>query len=142
VASYVYDALGRRTAKQMGSVRTRYLYDLSGHVVTELQTAPPPGYTGWTVGYVYLNGQLLAQYSNGTTYFAHKDHLGSTRVLTPYPYAGAAYESYDYLPFGEQTAGGIATKHKIHRQRTRRGERPRLLRRPLLRKLNGEISFA
>jgi RHS repeat-associated protein len=97
----------------MGSVRTRYLYDLSGHVVAELQTAPPPGYTGWTAGYVCLNGQLLAQYSNGTTYFAHKDHLGSTRVLTPYPYAGAAYESYDYLPFGEQTAGGIATKHKF-----------------------------
>jgi RHS repeat-associated protein len=55
-----------------------------------------------------LNGQMLAQYSNGTTYFAHKDHLGSTRLLTKVDQS--VQEGSDYLPFGEGIAcGGAAT---------------------------------
>jgi RHS repeat-associated protein len=46
-----------------------------------------------------------------TTYFVHKDHLGSTRILSTV--AGGVYDSMDYLPFGEQIAGGSGSTHKF-----------------------------
>jgi RHS repeat-associated protein len=46
---------------------------------------------------------------NSTTYFAHRDHLGSTRLLTNQ----SVYDSLDYLPFGEQIAGATGTTHKF-----------------------------
>jgi RHS repeat-associated protein len=63
------------------------------------------------VGYLYFAGQLLAQYSNSTTYFIHKDHLGSTRLLTAMD--KSVNDSMDYLPFGEQIAGSTGTTHKF-----------------------------
>ncbi len=80
-ACYLYDALGHRVEKQTGSAYVDYVHDLDGNVVTEYCTNCS-GYTGWTEGYVYLGGSLLAQYAQGTTFFAHSDHLGSTRLLT------------------------------------------------------------
>jgi len=47
---------------------------------------------------------MLAQYDGvlgaggATTYFAHTDHLGSTRVLTTV--TATLHESYDHYPFG------------------------------------------
>jgi RHS repeat-associated protein len=41
----------------------------------------------------------------------HKDHLGSTRVMTKPD--KTVYDSIDYLPFGEQLAGGTGTSHKF-----------------------------
>ncbi|HEX7958646.1 MAG TPA: hypothetical protein VF493_01930 [Terriglobales bacterium] len=38
-----------------------HLYEIDGSLVTEITT-------GWAVGYVYFNGQLVAEYRNGTTY--------------------------------------------------------------------------
>jgi RHS repeat-associated protein len=58
-----------------------------------------------------MNGQLIAEYTAGTTYFVHKDHLGSTRLMTKVD--GTVYDSMDYLPFGEQIAGGTGTSHKF-----------------------------
>ncbi len=97
-ACYSYDAIGRRIEKATGSTYRDYLYDLAGNVVTEY-CAPCSGFTGWNVGYVYLGGQMLAQYSNATTYFAHPDHLGSTRLLTALNQS--VVQNLDYLPFGE-----------------------------------------
>jgi RHS repeat-associated protein len=54
----------------------------------------------------YVNGRLLVQYANGTTYFVHQDHLGSTRLLSNYPTPTIA-ESDDYYPFGESGSGII-----------------------------------
>src|SRR6266851_1680879 len=71
-----YDAVGHRVTKTVSGAWRDYLYDTSGNVVAETTSG------GWNVGYAYLGGQLLAQYSNSTTYFAHRDHLGSTRLLT------------------------------------------------------------
>ncbi len=79
----------------------------SGNVVAEFQGCV----TCWIVGYVYLNGQLVAQYRDSTTYFAHKDHLGSTRVLTRVD--KSIFDSIDYLPFGEQASGDTGTTHKF-----------------------------
>jgi hypothetical protein len=99
---YKYDADGRRVQKKVGSVTTDYFYDVAGNLLTEVQGG------AWTKAYAYLGGQMLTQYSNGTTYFAHKDHLGSTRLLTKVDQT--VQECSDYLPFGEGLAcGGTAT---------------------------------
>lgn len=106
-ASYVYDAEGRRVQKTRGGVITNYIYDLAGSVMAEFGGCV----SCWNVGYIYLNGQLTAEYSNSTTYFVHKDHLGSTRLLTTV--AGGVSDSLDYLPYGEQIAGDTGTTHKF-----------------------------
>jgi RHS repeat-associated protein len=79
-ASYVYDALGHREQKTVGSTPTNYVYDLSGNVVAEVNNTC--GSICWAVFYAYMNGQLVAEYKNLTTYFIHSDHLGSTRLVT------------------------------------------------------------
>jgi len=92
-ATYIYDAEGRRVRKAAGAT-TDYVYDLSGHVVAEYP------FGGAAPSYVYLNGQLLAEYANSTTYFVYKDHLGDTRLLTGIDQSIA--ECDDYVPFGER----------------------------------------
>lgn len=104
IASYVYDAGGRRVQKTVGTTVTEYLYSPYGEVFAERQASAP---AGWTVSYIYLNGQLLAQYKDNTTYFAHKDHLGSTRLLTKVD--RSVQECIDYLPFGEQASGACVS---------------------------------
>jgi RHS repeat-associated protein len=103
-ATYVYDAYGRRARKTVSSVSTDYFRDLSGRVIGEWNGS------AWTASYVYL-GSLLAEYAQGTTYFPFQDHLGSTRLVTNA--TGGIVDSIDYLPFGEQIAGGSATSHKF-----------------------------
>jgi RHS repeat-associated protein len=97
-ATVLYDAVGRRIRKTVGTTTTDYFYDLGGNVVAERQG------TTWVRGYVYLGGHLLAQYSDSTTYFFHKDHLGSTRVLTRVD--KSVHQTYDYMPFGEGPPAG------------------------------------
>ena len=105
VGAYVYDAGGRRVRKTVASGVTDYFYDLSGNVVAERQAGV------WTKAYVYAEGQLVAQYSDSTTYFVHKDHLGSTRMLTTV--SQAVFATFDYQPFGESIGSGSATTHKF-----------------------------
>ena len=50
-----------------------------------------------------LSGEQIAEYGNATTYFIHKDQLGSTRLMTDIN--GNDYDLLDFLPFGEQAAG-------------------------------------
>jgi RHS repeat-associated protein len=108
---YAYDALGHRVETNYGSSQLDYLHNLGGNVIGDWATNPS-GFTGWATGYVYLNGQLLAQYQGATTHFAHSDHLGSTRLLTGLNQAVA--QNLDYLPFGELNSSdsGINT-HKF-----------------------------
>jgi len=108
-ASYIYDAEGRRARKTLGTNTTDYLYDLSGNIFSTFGPGCQAGC--WTAGAVYLNGRFFAQYYNQTTYFVHADHLGSTRVLTGMDQS--VCDSLDYLPFGEQIAGGSCTDLKF-----------------------------
>lgn len=103
--TYFYDAQGRRARKTTGGSWLDFLYDLGGRPTAEYNQ------NGWATGYVYFAGRLAAQYSNSTTYFVHSDHLGSTRVMTNV--SGGVYDSMNYLPFGEQIAGGTGTTHKF-----------------------------
>ena len=111
-ACYAYDASGQRIRKVASGATTDYVYDnTSGTVAAETQGST------WTTGYVYAGGGLLAEYngamgaSGSTTLFVHKDHLGSTRVMTAMN--GTVSDSMDYLPYGEQIAGGSTTTHKF-----------------------------
>jgi RHS repeat-associated protein len=111
-ATYIYDAEGNRIRKVTGGVTTDYAYGASGNVVAEWSGGV------WSKGYVYSGtGQLVAQYNGvigatgATTLFVHKDHLGSTRVLTTV--SATVSDSMDYLPFGEQIAGATGSSHKF-----------------------------
>lgn len=100
-AIYVYDAEGRRARKitgaascsaSTGSTVTDYLYDLSGHAITEMS-----GTGVWNRGEIYAGGPHLATYDNllstPTTYFDHPDWLGTERVESAVN--GAACETND-----------------------------------------------
>lgn len=104
-ATYLYDPDGRRTQKTVGASTTNYLYNLAGEVIADKQGS------NWVTLYVYSDGQLLAQYAASTTRFVHKDHLGSIRGLTAMD--KSVVDSLDYLPFGEQIAGGSGSTHKF-----------------------------
>lgn len=99
-ATYVYDAEGKRVQKTVDGAVTEFLYDAGGAVVAERQAG------AWTKGYAMAGG-MLALYDHTanppTTYFAHSDHLGSTRLLTRLD--GTVVECDDYLPFRELNAG-------------------------------------
>jgi RHS repeat-associated protein len=99
-AAYVYNSSGQRIAKTTPAGTTEYLYDQSGNVVSEINTSAQPA-----TNYVYFNGSLLAEYENSTTYFIHKDHLGSTRVMTNV--SGGVTNSMDYLPYGELSSSAV-----------------------------------
>jgi RHS repeat-associated protein len=104
-ASYTYDALGRRVERVVGTTWTDYVYDLSANVVSEVNNVCAS--ICWAAFYANLNGQLIAEYKNGTTYFVHQDHLGSTRLLTDVTKAIA--QNLDYLPFGENNSADSHT---------------------------------
>jgi RHS repeat-associated protein len=105
-ATYTYDANGHRVQKIAGGATTEYLYDLSGNVVADVN-----GSNILQAAYSYLGGSLFAEYAYNLTLFIHKDHLGSTRVITDL--AGAINDSMDYLPYGEQISGGSTSTHKF-----------------------------
>jgi RHS repeat-associated protein len=107
---YVYDANGRRVEHTYSAGSQDYLFDLQGNVVSDWTFSS--GYTGLGAAYVYLGSQLLAQYSNGTTYFVTQDHLGSTRLLTGTNQSTT--ESPDYYPFGQRYTGDTGyTSHEF-----------------------------
>jgi RHS repeat-associated protein len=75
-ATYAYDPDGRRVAKTISGTTTNYAYDSGSNVLFETQGS------SWTTAYIYFAGALHAQYRNNTTNFLHRDHLGSTRLVT------------------------------------------------------------
>ncbi len=90
-----------------------YLYDLAGHVVTEINSSG-----GWNRGEVYAGGRHLATYVGGTTYFDQGDWLGTERARTDA--TGAVAETCTGLPFGDDmncTAGGISPLYFTGKQR-------------------------
>jgi RHS repeat-associated protein len=99
-AAYVYDALGQRVSKTANGLESDYILDASGNIRTVFGDGCGTGC--WAAGYTYANGGLISVYGNSTTYFASRDHLGSTRLWTSLNQS--IYDSLDYLPFGEITS--------------------------------------
>jgi RHS repeat-associated protein len=96
--SVTYDAFGRMVEQKRGSTYTQITYSPTGQKLalmsgTTLQKAMVP-----------LSGKALAVYdSNGISYFAHADMLGSIRLATT-PTTRAMYFDTAYAPFGETYA--------------------------------------
>ena len=103
-ATYSYDADGRRVEKVISSGYTDYIYDYAGNVAGEWNGAA-------SAQYIYLGGALVAEYTASTTQFIHRDHLGSTRLVTSV--SASVLDSLDYLPFGERQTGGTTSTHKF-----------------------------
>jgi RHS repeat-associated protein len=108
-ATYIYDVDGRRVRKTVGGVSVDYLYDLSSHEITEVNSSG-----GWNRGEVYADDNHIATYNDGTTYFIHRDWLGTERVRSNVP--GVACESIGSLPFGDgmTTTGSCSDISPMH----------------------------
>lgn len=94
VATFAYDAFGRRTAKTIGSsAATSYLYD-GGNVAQEVQGSTTRNLlNGLSIDERYARDDV-----GGRTYFS-TDALGSTIALTDT--TGAIVQQYVYEPYGQ-----------------------------------------
>jgi RHS repeat-associated protein len=108
-ATYIYDAGGRRVRKTVGGVSVDYLYDLSDHEITEVNSSG-----GWNRGEVYAGDSHLATYNDGTTYFIHRDWIGTERVRSNV--SGVSCETITSLPFGDgmTTTGSCSDASPMH----------------------------
>ncbi|WP_235872732.1 RHS repeat-associated core domain-containing protein [Pseudoxanthomonas winnipegensis] len=106
IASFGYDALGRRIAKTEGGTTTNYLYDGLDAVQETQGTTVNPILTGAGIDQRYARNE-----ASGRTYFL-ADLLGSTRLLTNS--SGAVVQRYDYDPYGTttQTSAGITNPYQ------------------------------
>ena len=107
-ATYVYDADGKRVSKKVSAVESDYIFDPSGNPMTIFSSGCG---NCWASGFVFANGRQIAEYENSSTYFITTDQLGSTRLMTAMN--KSVYDSMDYMPFGEQVAGGTGTTLKF-----------------------------
>jgi RHS repeat-associated protein len=105
-ATYLYNAAGQRVQKITPTSQTNYFLDLDGNAAVEKDQNGV-----LLTDYIYVHGSLLAQYKAGTTFFFTRDHLGSTRLMSAI--GGTVSDSLDYLPYGEQIAGGTGTTRKF-----------------------------
>jgi RHS repeat-associated protein len=87
--SLFYDGNGRRIRKTSGG-KTSYYFEAHFEIIN-----------GQAIKYIFAGSQRVAMIgSNGTFYF-HKDHLGSSTVVT-HGTTGEVEQEADYLPFGGQ----------------------------------------
>ncbi|MGC2400278.1 MAG: RHS repeat-associated core domain-containing protein [Acidobacteriaceae bacterium] len=104
--AYVYNENGQRVRKSTSpGAFTEFFYGPNGLVQSVYNGS------GWPAEYVFAGSHLIADYTNGTTDFVLTDHLGSTRVMTGVNQA--VLSNMDYMPFGQQIAGGSATTDKF-----------------------------
>jgi RHS repeat-associated protein len=94
VEEYFYDAAGMRSQKKTyngaTATNTHYIY-LGNNVLYE--TGPEK------TRYILGNGREIAKVVNGKTYYTHRDHLGSSSVVTDS--AGAVVNWNANHPYGE-----------------------------------------
>ena len=112
-ASYVYDANGQRIRKTTGVSSVDYVYDLSGHAQSEMNSSG-----SWNRGEVFAGGRHVATYGNNTTYFIHSDWLGTERSRTDK--SGNSYETCTSLAFGDWltcTGGDPSPMHFTGKER-------------------------
>src|SRR5262249_52312951 len=102
VASFQYDAQGRRTSKTINSAQTAFLYD----GWTPAQELNGSSVAASLLAGVGIDEDLARTDTTGTSYLL-ADVLGSTVALSDG--AGAVTTSYAYSPFGETSLSGSTT---------------------------------
>jgi RHS repeat-associated protein len=100
----VYDGNGMRVKKVENGKTTYYVYSGANPL---LEYSPTDG----TYLYrIYAGKKAVAEEKAGVVKFYHKDHLGSTRVVTNA--AGAKIAEYKFAPYGEkEVASGDGTEY-------------------------------
>ena len=99
MATYAYDGNGRRIKTTQADGTVEYaIYDLSDN----LAYVDHPG-TGLHSAYVKLQGQSLAEVTNGTPTYLHPDLLGSPRMATGTGQQVLWREHFD--PYGQKLNG-------------------------------------
>ncbi len=95
--------LTKKTYNSSGSVIETVIY-VDENFVRVVNTSGTYDFT-----YVKHEGQLVGQKNpDGSIYFFHDDHLGSTSVVTNS--AGSVVESTTYSPYGEVLSGGTTSR--------------------------------
>ena len=103
-ASYVYDVFNRRIHVQTPSATNEFAYDWAGRRVSTWLSPTNFG----SEGKIYWDGQQIAYRSiDGTTYFDHRDTLGTERMRTTY--SGTVGSTYTSLPWGDGYTGVVNT---------------------------------
>jgi RHS repeat-associated protein len=103
VASFAYDALGRRIEKMVNGRTIQYLYD-GKDIVQEIENSTP------SVNYIRtlnIDEPLARITADGTVRYYQTDALGSVIALTDD--AGVVRTTYSYDPFGNVTISGEAS---------------------------------
>ena len=121
-ATYTSDADGRRVKQTVGSVVTKYLWDVQsadGDVVTETD-----GSGAVQASYVLAGSELLAQVrgsgSGGVASYTLPDGQGSVRALANA--AGAITDTYRYDAYGNQASSTGATTNPYRYDGQRRDD--------------------
>jgi len=100
-ASYIYNALGQRVEKLVGSTYTEIVYGAFG------QTLAFNNRSAWTDQFFYLGAVPFAKYQGNVTYFIHGNHLGSTTMVYNHT-GGTVVQDEIFYPWGERWAYGGA----------------------------------
>ncbi len=100
---FTYDGNGTRAKKALSTGDTTY------YIGNHFEVA-----NGEETKYIFAGNQRIAKVTDTATFYFHKDHLGSSSVMTDYP-AGATVETTEYLPFGHERdhTGSDVTDYKF-----------------------------
>ena len=90
---FAYDASGKRAKKSVGAGSDTYY-------VNELFQIKDTGGTRENTSYIFAGNLRVAMLKGGTPYYFHKDHLGSSSVLSDD--TGEPVETTAYLPYGHE----------------------------------------
>ena len=114
---FAYDGEGRRTKKTVSVLSltkgTTISIDPKITSTTLYVDDSCQVINGKTVKYIFAGTIRIAEIRNGALHYYHKDHLGSSSVLTDAN--GSRVESAEYLPFGgiREYAGTWTTDYKF-----------------------------
>jgi len=112
---FTYDGEGKRTKKTVLSLKLTRGTSIDPQVASETLYVDDACHitNGRAVTYIFAGTIRVAEIRNGLTSYYHKDHLGSSAVLTDSQ--GRVVESAQYLPFGEirEHGGTWTTDYKF-----------------------------
>jgi RHS repeat-associated protein len=102
VANYTYDPFGQRIKVEMNDTAKTKIYTPFPELMRIVNKTGTFDYS-----YIYQDGYLVARVNpDGSKYYYHSDHLGSTSLITDKN--GNVVENTSYSPYGEILSGGKA----------------------------------